>query len=31
MPSVEMRARVQERQNAWVTEEMTPISPEPSR
>ena len=30
MPSVEIRARVQVRQNACVTEEMTPISPAPS-
>jgi hypothetical protein len=30
MPSVETRARVQVRQNACVTDEITPISPLPS-
>ena len=31
LPSVETRTRVQEWQKAWVTLEITPISPLPSR
>ena len=30
LPSAEIRARVQSRQNGWVTDEMTPNSPPPS-
>jgi hypothetical protein len=31
LPSVDSRARVQSEQNGWVTEAITPTSPEPSR
>jgi hypothetical protein len=30
LPSVDRRARVQVEQKAWVTDEITPISPPPS-